>query len=169
MATTDAVVPNAGETAGKWHGAVSETINVPVDKAWAIAGNFCALNKWMTTVDSCEVVAGEPQKPGCIRYMIGNSFPRADGSKSWAKEQLLTMDEANYHYSYAMLENNFGFEGYTNDFKLKDLGNGTTHVDWAFSVNPIEGRTEEKVAEYMTGVFRKCLGILVDKVNTPAS
>lgn len=162
MATTDPAAP-------KWHGALKETINVPADKAWAIVGTFCGLDKWLKTINKCEKVEGEYQQPGCVRYMVGNTFPRPDADKSWAKEKLVSMDEKNYSFSYAMLESNFGLEGYVNHTKLQDLGNGTTAVDWSFSVNPVEGKTEEAVAAYMTSVFSKSLKILEDLINSPSS
>ncbi|CAM6127914.1 unnamed protein product [Calypogeia fissa] len=168
MAASNSVAPISDITGERWHGALKETINIPADKAWAISGDFCALNKWMKTVDKCETIVGEYNQPGCVRYMVGNSFPRPDGSKSWAKERLLSRDEQNYSFSYEMLDNNFGFKGYICNFTLQDLRDGTTAVDWAFSVSPIEGRTEEKVAEYMTGVFKKCLRILEDLVHNPS-
>lgn len=169
MAAADSVAPIVDGTGERWHGALAKTINIPADKAWAIAGDFCDLGKWMNTVDKCETTVGEYNRPGCVRYMVGSSFSRPDGSKSWAKERLLSRDEGNYSFSYEMLDNNFGFQGYICNFKLKDLGDGTTAVDWAFSVSPIAGRTEESVAEYMTGVFTRALGVLEDLVSKSAN
>ncbi|KAG6549163.1 hypothetical protein Mapa_009389 [Marchantia paleacea] len=153
----------------KWRGGIQMVINCSIERAWETSSEFCGLHKWVDTTDTCECIEGEPQVPGCVRVMTGNSFPRADGSKSFAKEKLLTFDNENRSMSYLMMENNFGLSDYIATFKMQDLGGGAVLVDWSFEVNPIPHSTEQKTADYMTGVYKETLKKLEALINSQTS
>ncbi|KAL2651235.1 hypothetical protein R1flu_019363 [Riccia fluitans] len=170
MANAEEVPKTTGdkgeELSSKWHGELKMVINCSIEKAWELTSDFCGMQRWVDTTESCECVEGEPQKPGCVRFLYGGSFPRADGGKSWAREKLLALDDENRTLSYAMLENNFGLSGYRATYRLHDQGDGAVLVDWSFEVDPIAGSTEQKTADYMTGVFRSVLKKLEALVNS---
>ncbi|OAE33036.1 hypothetical protein AXG93_1913s1380 [Marchantia polymorpha subsp. ruderalis] len=118
---------------------------------------------------SPQIMATNEQIPNMSENKVGVTKWRGDGNKSYAKEKLLTFDNENRSMSYLMMENNFGLSEYIATYKMQDLGGGAVLVDWSFEVNPIPNSTEQKTADYMTGVYKDTMKKLEALINSQTS
>ena len=97
-----------------WRGTVRAVASGPTpDEAWALLGDFCSLDRWVSTVRTCRRVvevegAAEPEPeglpaPGCVRYCEGPVNMAAPGEPvGWSKERLLETDHTGRWYSYEL-------------------------------------------------------------------
>lgn len=113
---------------------------VTVDEAWAIAGDFCAVHRWLP-LDTCCKLEGEENKPGCVRFCRS----RLD----WAKERLVAFDPVGHTYAYEITESNMGFGHYLSTIKVTPAGEGGSRVEWSFEADPVEGWTEDGLVSYL--------------------
>lgn len=130
-----------------------------VEKVWGVTGDFGRVDKWITTlVQSCEIVEGKAQTPGCIRRPV--LYPASPGQPfTFGIEKLLLMDPLSHHYQYTILGGTLpGFskmQGYISSFKLSSLNSHSHHDDetpkeyatllqWNFTCDPVSTLSEEE-------------------------
>ncbi|KAE8678709.1 hypothetical protein F3Y22_tig00111402pilonHSYRG00138 [Hibiscus syriacus] len=130
----------ADETKSRWEGKVTAELKASTaDEIWPFIAEFCNLDKFFPTVDTCYRKEGTPGQPGLVRY--------CEGKSGWVNEKLLTIDPINHSLSYEILENNMGFKNYVATFKLLPVEGNGCKIEWSFISDPIEGlRLEDLVS-----------------------
>ncbi|KAM3351277.1 hypothetical protein ACQJBY_023344 [Aegilops geniculata] len=134
-----------GETAPEWRGTVRAAAAGPTpDQAWwALLGDFCSLDKWVSLVQTCRRLEGDDGRPGCVRYCAGPVNMAAPGEAvGWSKERLLEVDAAGRSYSYEVVETNKGFGRYRATIGVEPDPAGCV-VRWSFEADPVKGWTLE--------------------------
>ncbi|KAJ1285192.1 hypothetical protein BS78_03G261300 [Paspalum vaginatum] len=118
-----------------WRGTVRAVASGPTpDEAWALLGDFCSLDRWVSTVRTCRRV--EEEGSGCVRYCEGPVNMAAPGEAvGWSKERLLAADGAGRWYSYEVVDSNKGFGRYRATVRVEDDPAGCA-VTWAFEADP---------------------------------
>ena len=85
---------------------ISSVIDAPADRVWAAIRDFNALPKWHPAIKDSHVEGGLPSdRVGCIR-----NFNLKDGGN--IREQLLTLSDYDYNYTYSILESPLGVRNY---------------------------------------------------------
>ncbi|WP_294535924.1 SRPBCC family protein [uncultured Rhodoblastus sp.] len=136
-----------------------ETVEIdrPVDKVWAVIGNFDALAKWHPVVASSAADKGNEE--GSTRILV----LRAPGAPSFA-EVLLKYDGAGHSYKYEIPKVDpkiLPVNNYTATISVLDNGKGGSTVEWkgafyrGYMLNdpPPELNDESSVAA-VKGVYR---------------
>ena len=105
-----------GEDEELWSGGVHVTLDCPMEQAWALFADFGGLCKWNPAITVCDIVEGESDEPGSVRYCRG-TLP-----DSWVYERLLVRDEKKHFCKYQMEENRFrfrdGVQGYVSQIQV---------------------------------------------------
>lgn len=100
-----------------WCGGVRVTLDCARDDAWSIFADFGGLCKWNPAITVCELVEGENNQPGSVRYCRG-TLP-----DSWVYERLLVHDEKSRLCKYRMEGNRFrfrdGVQGYVSQIQVR--------------------------------------------------
>ncbi|OMO96208.1 Polyketide cyclase/dehydrase [Corchorus capsularis] len=98
----------------KWEGKATEELQgSKAEQIWPLVADFCNIDKFFPNMDICDRVEGSPGQPGLVRYCVSQD--------KWANEKLLTIDPTNLCMSYAVLENNLGFNNYVATLKVLPL------------------------------------------------
>lgn len=140
-----------------WEGKVSAKLNgTTADKVWPLLEDFCSLNKWLQTIDTCYKVDGAYGQPGLIRYCGSTISSSSNGSDKsmimWCHEKLLEIDSIKRALSYEILENNMGFKQYKGTFEvvpIDDDGEEGCEIVWRFVADPVEGWKYEDLLGYI--------------------
>ncbi|KAH7277437.1 hypothetical protein KP509_39G051300, partial [Ceratopteris richardii] len=127
------------------------------DILWEQLSNFGQIKSWHTSAEICEVVEGENNKPGCVRYCArGGRAP--DGSPArWVKEKLLTLDLAGRHMTYCILDSSYGFQD--NKASLRVMpGPSASHppnaiVQWTFQMRSVPGVPPQELLRFIASIF----------------
>ncbi|KAL6615976.1 hypothetical protein ACP70R_038246 [Stipagrostis hirtigluma subsp. patula] len=155
----------AAAGAWAWRGSVRAVAAGPTpDEAWALLGEFCALDRWVPSVRTCRRVEGAEGRPGCVRYCAGpvNMARPAPGGEEgeaaaaaagWSKERLVEWDPAARRYSYEVVESNKGFGRYRAAVRVEDDPAGCA-VAWSFEADPAEGWTLEGFVGFLDKLAR---------------
>lgn len=155
------------EEGSRWKGKLHAVLAAPLERVWALASDCCGLPKWMPMVESCEGVEGEDGKPGFVRLLRGEMFPRLGGEKSWIREKLLLMDPIDCKYAYSMEDGNIGLSGYVNTVQFFDFGEGTTLVHWFLEIDPVPGATMPTLLDYLAFLYKSSLKKLEIAASSP--
>ncbi|KAK8543139.1 hypothetical protein V6N13_136327 [Hibiscus sabdariffa] len=122
----------ADETKLKWEGkATAELKASTAEQIWPLIAEFCNLDKFFPSVDTCYRKEGTLGEPGLVRY--------CEGKMGWANEKLLTIDPINHSLSYEVMENNVGFKNYIATLNVLPMEGGGCKIEWSFVSDPIQG------------------------------
>jgi hypothetical protein len=127
----------------------SSVIDAPADRVWAAIRDFNALPNWHPVFKDSRIEGGlHADRVGCIR-----NFNLKDGGN--LREQLLTLSDYDYSYTYSILESPLGVSNYTATLKLTPITDGNrSFAEWTaeFDCEPAKAR---ELAELIgTGVFQ---------------
>lgn len=145
----------------QWEGAVEARLpSTPAAAAWPHLASFCALHRYLPGIDVCERVAGEDGRPGCVRY-VASRAPGAVGTAvaTWAREELLELDDAARRLTYAVVGSNMGFGRYVATMTVLDepqpspLETGCRLV-WAFECEPVQGWSRDGLVGYLDATVK---------------
>lgn len=101
----------------------SIVLKAPVEAVWALVRDFNGLPRWAPAVTKSTIEDGlDPDVVSCVR-----SFHTRDGAH--VRERLLTLDDANYTYTYNFEKPAFPVENYTATLRLYPV----THTDRTFA------------------------------------
>lgn len=150
-----------------WSGGVHVTLDCPMEQAWALFADFGGLCKWNPAITVCDIVEGEGDEPGSVRYCRGTL------ADSWVYERLLVRDEKKHFCKYQMEENRFrfrdGVQGYVSQIQFHAIDEEKTFVDWTYTVQPVATQTYEQFTNFMTGFYLYNLNILQSAANLAVS
>ena len=127
----------------------SSVIDAPADRVWAAIRDFNALPNWHPVIKDSRIEGGlHADRVGCIR-----NFNLKDGGN--IREQLLTLSDFDYSYTYSLLESPLGVSNYTATLKLTPITDGNrSFAEWTaeFDCEPPKAR---ELAELIgNGVFQ---------------
>lgn len=128
--------------------------------AWPHVASFCALHRYLPSIDVCELAAGEDGRPGCVRY-VASLAPTGEVG-SWAREELLEIDHHARRLAYAVGGNSMGFGRYVatlsvvadaDDEEAAAAGAGC-RLAWSFECEPVQGWTRDGLLGYLDGALK---------------
>ncbi|KAF0920959.1 hypothetical protein E2562_037841 [Oryza meyeriana var. granulata] len=160
------------ETTSAWHGSVRAAVEGPTpDQAWALLQDFCSLDRWVPSVQTCRRVEGAEGRPGCVRYCAGpvNKAAAGEGEAAaagWSKERLLEFDPAARRYSYEVVETNKGFGRYTATIRVEPDPGGCA-VAWSFEADPVRGWTLDGFVGFLEELARGVARRLEEEIIFP--
>lgn len=121
-------------------------IDRPVEQVWSLLGGFDWLPRWLDVITSSRL-----SDSGRLRHL-----KTADGAV--IVERLLTFDENEKYYSYALLEGPSPVTDYVGTMSAQRDGNDTTLVSWSSTFQVREADEAQVVARletlYRTGLER---------------
>jgi hypothetical protein len=153
----------------KWTSGWKCESKLPIEKLWAVGGDFTSVHKWIKGIVTCDIT-GDPTQPGCLRHCKAEGLG-ADGSI--LTEKLLVLNNEEHLMKYSLLEDNFlGFKDYVGTFKIDPnpspspdppsaesdgAGSGGCTMNWSMEVAPVEGKSEEEVVQFSAMMFSSAL------------
>jgi len=113
----------------------SSVIESSVEKVWRHIRDFNGLPDWHPNIKDSHIEDGLPSdKVGCIR-----NFNLNDGGN--IREQLLTLSDLNYTFTYSILESPMAVVNYKATVELRKIVDGDrTYIQWTaeFDTTPQE-------------------------------
>ncbi|AEY86258.1 SRPBCC family protein [Streptomyces olivaceoviridis] len=128
---------------------VSRIVPASPDKVWSLIGGFDALPDWLPYIPESTALEG-----GRVRRL-----KNSEGEV--IIERLVDFNEAERHYSYAILQAPFPVNGYVSTLRVHAIPGeeNAAEVQWSGRFNP-DGATENEVVELFTGIYRDGLDAL---------
>ncbi|WP_458369779.1 SRPBCC family protein [Pseudomonas fluorescens] len=123
---------------------VSIAIERPIEQVWSLLGGFDWLPRWLNVIASSTLSDG-----GRLRHL-----KTADGAI--IVERLLTFDEDQKHYTYALLEGPSPVIDYVGRMSAKDDGQGGTVACWS-STFLVKDADETEVTRLFEDLYREGL------------
>jgi NADPH:quinone reductase len=126
----------------------STVIDAPIARVWAVLRDFNSHDQWHDVVDASRIEADErSDQVGCVR-----SFSLKDGNR--IREQLLTLDDANYKSTYCIVEASVPLQRYVAIVTLKPVTDGNrTFWHWESTFATPPGRERELHDMVAEGVY----------------
>jgi hypothetical protein len=128
---------------------VSSVIPAPADKVWAAVRDFNGMPGWHPVIARSTIEGGRPSDSvGCIRSMT-----MADGVR--VREQLLSLSDFDYSFSYAIVESGLNVSNYVAGLKLTPVTDGNhTFAEWTAEFETKPGSEQETAAMIGRDVFQ---------------
>ena len=127
----------------------SSVIDAPADRVWAAIRDFNALPNWHPVIKDSRIEGGlHADRVGCIR-----NFNLKDGGN--LREQLLTLSDYDYSYTYSILESPLGVSNYIATLKLTPITDGNrSFAEWTAEFDCDPAKTRELAEIIGNGVFQ---------------
>lgn len=116
----------------------STVLNAPIDHVWDILRDFNGHDRWHPAIGRSRIEDSlSADVVGCVR-----DFTLASGGR--IREQLLSLSDKTYSFTYCLLEAPVPLVNYVSTVRLKPVtdGNGT-FWEWECAFDPPAGRAEE--------------------------
>lgn len=128
---------------------VSRIVPASPERVWSLIGGFHALPDWLPYIPESTALEG-----GRVRRLKN---PEGDV----IIERLVDFNEAERHYSYAILQAPFPVNGYVSTIRVHAIPGeeNAAEVQWSGRFNP-DGATENEVVDLFTGIYRDGLDAL---------
>ncbi|MFC9394523.1 SRPBCC family protein [Streptomyces sp. NPDC057027] len=128
---------------------VSRVVPATPQKVWDLIGGFDALPDWLPYIPQSTALEG-----GRVRRLAN-----PDGDV--IIERLVGFDEAERHYSYAILEAPFPVTGYVSTLRVHTVPgrDDVAEVQWSGRFNP-DNVTDAEAEELFAGIYRDGLEAL---------
>jgi hypothetical protein len=128
---------------------VSSVIPAPADKVWAVVRDFNAMPSWHPVIARSTIEGGRPSDSvGCIRSMT-----MSDGVR--VREQLLSLSDFDYSFSYAIVESGLNVTNYVAGLKLTPVTDANqTFAEWTAEFETAPGSEQETAAMIGRDVFQ---------------
>ena len=128
---------------------VSSVIPAPADKVWAVVRDFNGMPSWHPVIARSTIEGGRPSDSvGCIRNMT-----MADGVR--VREQLLSLSDFEYSFSYAIVESGLNVTNYVAGLKLTPVTDvNQTFAEWTAEFETAPGSEQETAAMIGRDVFQ---------------
>ena len=122
---------------------VSDIIEAPIDRVWALARDFNGHGDWHPLIAESHIEDGQPSdQVGCVR-----NFKLTDGGH--LRERLLSFSDLDHAFTYNILVSPMPIENYVATFRCTPVTErNATFVEWQaeFDVGPDdEAEIKEKV------------------------
>jgi hypothetical protein len=128
---------------------VSSVIPAPADKVWAVVRDFNDMPSWHPLIVRSTIEGGRPSDcVGCIR-----SLTLKDGIR--VREQLLSLSDFDYSFSYAIIESGLNVSNYVAGLKLTPVTDGNhTFGEWTAEFETPAGSEQETASMISRDVFQ---------------
>ena len=128
---------------------ISSVIPAPADKVWAVVRDFNDMPSWHPLISRSTIEGGRPSDSiGCIRTLV-----LTDGVR--VREQLLSLSDFDYSFSYAILESGLDVNNYVAGLKLTPVTDGNhTFAEWTAEFESTPGSEPEMADQIGNGVFQ---------------
>ena len=128
---------------------ISSVIKAPADNVWAVVRDFNDMPNWHPLISRSTIDGGRPSDSiGCIRTLT-----LTDGVK--VREQLLSLSDFDYSFSYAILESGLDVNNYVAGLKLTPVTDGNhTFAEWTAEFETTPGTEQEMADQIGNGVFQ---------------
>ena len=128
---------------------ISSVIPAAADKVWAVVRDFNDMPNWHPLISRSTIEGGRPSDSiGCIRTLT-----LTDGVQ--VREQLLSLSDFDYSFSYAILESGLDVNNYGAGLKLTPVTDGNhTFADWTAEFETTPGSEQEMADQIGNGVFQ---------------
>jgi hypothetical protein len=134
---------------------ISSVIPAPADKVWAVVRDFNDMPSWHPLISRSTIEGGRPSDSiGCIRALV-----LTDGVR--VREQLLSLSDFDYSFSYAILESGLDVNNYVAGLKLTPVTDGNhTFAEWTAEFETTPGSEQEMADQIGNGVFQAAFDAL---------
>ncbi|MFC9623912.1 SRPBCC family protein [Streptomyces sp. NPDC056930] len=128
---------------------VSRIVPASPDKVWSLIGGFDALPDWLPYIPE-----STPLEGGRVRRL-------KNPNGEVIIERLVDFNEAERHYSYAILQAPFPVNGYVSTIRVHTVPgrDDIAEVQWSGRFNP-DNATDNEVVDLFTGIYRDGLDAL---------
>jgi len=128
---------------------VSSVIPTSADKVWAVVRDFNDMPSWHPLIARSTIEGGRPSDcVGCIR-----SLTLTDGIR--VREQLLSLSDFDYSFSYAIVESGLNVSNYVAGLKLTPVTDGNhTFAEWTAEFEATPGSEQETADMISREVFQ---------------
>jgi hypothetical protein len=128
---------------------VSAVIEVTADEVWTVIRDFNNISNWHPLVERSTIEGGRPSDAvGCIR-----NYHLTDGVQ--VREQLLSLSDYNYSFSYAIIESGLDLDNFIAELKLTPVTlNNWTFCEWTAEFKTAPGKEQEKANFVSHEVFK---------------
>lgn len=128
---------------------VSSVIPAPAVKVWAVVRDFNGMPGWHPLIARSTIEGGRPSDSvGCIRCLT-----LADGVR--VREQLLSLSDFDYSFSYAIVESGLDVNNYVAGLKLIPVTDGNhTFAEWSAEFETKPGHEQETAGMISRDVFQ---------------
>ncbi|MFE3903746.1 SRPBCC family protein [Streptomyces sp. NPDC059153] len=128
---------------------VSRIVPASPDKVWSLIGGFDALPDWLPYIPE-----STPLEGGRVRRL-------KNPNGEVIIERLVDFNEAERHYSYAILQAPFPVNDYVSTIRVHTVPgrDDIAEVQWSGRFNP-DNATDDEVVDLFTGIYRDGLDAL---------
>ncbi|MFE7425391.1 MULTISPECIES: SRPBCC family protein [unclassified Streptomyces] len=128
---------------------VSRIVPASPDKVWSLIGGFDALPDWLPYIPE-----STPLEGGRVRRL-------KNPNGEVIIERLVDFNDAERHYSYAILQAPFPVNGYVSTIRVHTVPgrDDIAEVQWSGRFNP-DNATDDEVVDLFTGIYRDGLDAL---------
>ena len=128
---------------------VSSVIEAKADEVWAVVRDFNDMPSWHPLVARSTIEGGRPSDAiGCIR-----SYHIADGTR--IREQLLSLSDYDYSFSYAIIESGLDLDNFVAKLKFTPVTDGNrTFGEWSSEFETTPGKEQEMASFISRDVFQ---------------
>lgn len=121
------------------------TVNASPETTWKMIGDFNHLDVWHPVVVASELTSGSNETAGAIRVLtLGNGAA--------ITEKLLSHNNGNNSYSYAITESPLPVTAYVSEISVSATDDGKSLVTWSSSFNA-KGVEDQEAINTITGVY----------------
>lgn len=128
---------------------VSSIVNAPACDVWAVVRGFDDMPDWHPLIARSRIEGGHAQD----RIGVVRDFYLTDGGH--IREQLLSLSDFEYNFSYCILTADLPLYGYVATLRLIPVTDGNqTFGEWTAEFTTDPGREDELAATVGQGVFQ---------------
>ena len=139
---------------------VSSVIPAPANKVWAVVRDFNDMPSWHPSIARSTIEGGRPSDcVGCIRALT-----LSDGVR--VREQLLSLSDFDYSFSYAIVESGLNVSNYVASLKLTPITDtDQTFGEWSAEFETTAGSEQETAGMISRDVFQAGFDALKKKTD----
>jgi hypothetical protein len=128
---------------------VSSVIPAPAEKVWAVLRDFNDMPSWHPLISRSTIEGGRSSDcVGCIRCLT-----LTDGIQ--VREQLLSLSDFDYSFSYAIVESGLDVSNYVAGLKLTPVTDGNhTFGEWTAEFETSPGSEQETAGMISRDLFQ---------------
>jgi hypothetical protein len=138
---------------------ISHVIDAPIEKVWSIMRDFNDMPSYHPGIKKSIIEGDGPSdQVGCVRRLtLGEGYVR---------ERLLCMDDANYVFTYEIIEGTLPVRGYVAGVRLHRVTNGNrTFAEWWAEFDCAPDREGQLARDIGQGVFQAAFDSLKNLVR----
>ncbi len=138
---------------------VSDVINAPIEKVWALIRDFNSMPGWHPLIRDSQIENGLPSDAvGCVR-----SFHLSDGGH--LREQLLSLSDRDHSCVYCILDSPLPVTGYVAGYRLLPITAGDRcFIDWWAEFDVSAADEAQVVGQVRDGVFRQAFQSIAERL-----